>query len=201
MRTTKRLIAPPMLLAAAMALLVTACSDGVGVDGGRVQFVLSGDAAPVASDVSLSAADLTDGDHDGDRPRRFFQSANITLASILARNQDGVLVNVAMDLPVTVDVVMLDNGKEVTLPEGVLPPATYDQVVLVMTHVEAVTLDGTTIAITPSGGGWTAVVPICPFTVEEGGTTTVNLTFMLNRAFSWRTSRFHFEPRLSCDEG
>lgn len=201
MWNSRYLIAPAIVLAGGLALFVTGCSDGVGVDGGRVQFVLSGDAAPVASEVSLSAADVTDGDHDGDRPRRFFQSANITLSSILARNQAGVLVNVAMELPVMVDVVMLDNGREVTLPQGELPPATYDQVVLVMTQVEAVTLDGTIIAITPSGGGWTAVVPICPFVVEEGGTTTVNLTLMLNQAFSWRTSRFHFEPRLVCDEG
>jgi hypothetical protein len=191
-----------MVLAGGLALLLAGCGNDsvLGVDGGRVRFVLSADAAPATSGAALVAASPTDGD-DGDRPRRFFQAANITLSSILARNQDGVLVNVEMDLPVTVDVMMLEDGREVTLPDGELPVATYDQVVLVMTQVEGVTHDGTTITITPSGGGWTTIVPICPFVVEDGGTTTVSLTFMLNRAFSWHSSRYHFEPRLVCDEG
>jgi len=188
-----------LVAAAGLMLVVQGCenSDSVlGVDGGRVQFVLSsgdaGGAAPLAA---------TDGDH-GDRPRRFFQSASVTLSSILARNVDGVLVNVGIEeLPVTVDVLALDGGREVTLPEGALPPATYDQVVIVMRQVEGVTLDGTIISITPPGGGWTAVVPLCPFVVVEGEATTVGLKFMLDRAFSWRDSRYHFQPHFVCDEG
>ena len=41
----------------------------------------------------------------------------MTLASILARNLDGVLVSVAMDLrPVTVDILSIDGGPETMLP-------------------------------------------------------------------------------------
>ena len=95
----------------------------------------------------------------------------------------------------------MDGGKEVRLPDAILPPATYDQVVVVMTQVEVVTSDGTTIRITPPGGGWTAIVPICPFVVEAGETTTVGLTFMLEHAFEWRENRFHFQPRFVCEQG
>jgi hypothetical protein len=201
-----------MVLAVGLVLFVAGCgnSDSVlGIDGGRVRFVLSSDAGAVVANGSAQLGQApgalqdgsvaTDGDH-GDGHRRLFQSANVTFSSILARNLDGVLVNVAMDLPATVDVLSLDGGKEVTLPVGELPAATYDQVVVVMTEVEGVTLDGTTITITPPGGGWTAMVPVCPFLVHEGGTTTVPIKFMLDQAFSWRDNRHHFHPRFVCEE-
>jgi len=95
----------------------------------------------------------------------------------------------------------LDSTKEVTLPAGVLPPATYDQIVVVMTQVEVVLLDGTGIAITPPGGGWTAIVPVCPFAVADGETTTVGIKFDIGKAFSWRDSRYHFKPHFSCEAG
>lgn len=207
----RRINSPAMLLAGGLAVILAGCDGGgaLGVDEGRVRFVLSAgaDVTPgAAAEIGPASGALQDGvlaDHDderGDRPRQFFQSANITLSSVLARNLSGQLVDVEMDLPATVDVVMLDEGKEVTLPDGILPPASYDQVVIVMTNLEGVTLDGTTISITPPGGGWTAIVPICPFTVAEGGTATVGITFMLNRAFSWRNGRYSFQPRIVCDE-
>ncbi len=194
------------VLAVGLTAALAACADSggvTGVDGGRVQFVLSsGDEAPLpqAPGVSVDGPVMSGGDGDGD-PHRMFQSASVTFSSILARNLDGVLVNVDMELPVTVDVLALRDSREVTLPVGVLPPATYDQIVVVMTQVEVVTLDGTAIAITPSGGGWTAIVPVCPFDVVEGETTTVGLRFMLGRAFSWREGRHHFRPHFVCEGG
>ncbi len=205
----RRLSSLATVLAVGQVLVVAGCgdSDGVlGINDGRVRFVLSSGADAAAVQLGQASGALqdgvvaTDGDHH-DGYHRLFQSANVTFSSILARNLDGVLVDVAMELPVTVDVLSLDDGKEIELPEGELPAATYDQVVVVMTRAEGVTLDGTTVTITPPGGGWTAIVRICPFVVQEGGTTTVSIKFMLDQAFSWRDSRYHFEPRLVCEEG
>jgi hypothetical protein len=81
----------------------------------------------------------------------------------------------------------------------VLPPATYDQIVVVMTQVEVMTRDSTVIAITPPGGGWTAIVPVCRFDVADGATTTVGLRFDVLRAFSWRDGRHEFKPGFSCE--
>ena len=190
-----------MVLVAGLVLVVAGCSssDGIlGVNEGRVRFVLSAGSDSEAEGPALAPS--LHGRDDDDDGRRFLQSANVTLSSILARNLDGVLVNVMMDLPVTVDVLSMEGPTEVVLPDAILPPASYDQVVVVMTRVEVVTHDGTTIRITPPGGGWTAIAPICPFIVEEGMTTTVGLTFMLNHAFKWRNNRFHFQPRFVCEQ-
>ena len=211
MLNRRRLSAMALVLGVGLVVVVAGCenSDGVlGVSGGRVQFVLSSGVAVVANEAApieqapgvLEAGPAaTDWDHDHDR-HPFFESANVTFSSILGRNLDGVLVNVAMALPVTVDVLSLDGGREVTLPDGELEPGTYDQVVVVMTEVQGVTYDGTTITIDPPGGGWTAIVPICPFVVEEGATAVVGLKLQINRAFSWRNNRFHFQPSFTCEE-
>lgn len=200
-------------LGLSFALLATGCgtSDNIiGVDEGRVRFVLSGDDGPVVTGVEGLTQDpttardasgpLLNDDEDSYEPERRFQSANVTFASILARNLDGVLVNVGMELPVTVDVLTMEGGREIMLPEGELPAGNYDQVVVVMTQVEVVMWDGTTITVTPPGGGWTAIAPICPFVVDDGGTTTVSLKFMIRHAFKWRNDRHHFEPRFHCGE-
>ncbi len=204
----RRLTDLAMALVVGLVLVVTGCSSSdsiLGVNEGRVQFVLSSSSGTVVTGAQGSVLGPSlhpdDDDHDDDEDgRRFLQSANVTFSSILARNLDGVLVDVMMALPVTVEVLSMDGGKEVRLPDAILPPATYDQVVVVMTQVEVVTSDGTTIRITPPGGGWTAIVPICPFVVEQGATTTVGLTFMLEHAFKWRDNRFHFQPRFVCDQ-
>jgi hypothetical protein len=199
-------------LATVLAVLLTpilvGCGDGTGVgdiDGGRVQFVLSAGDAGTLGQASGATADgplLSDGDGDRDGDgHQWFQSASVTFSSFLARNLDGVLVNVDMELPATVDVLALRDSEEVSLPAGVLPPATYDQLVVVMTQVEVVTHDGTGIAITPPGGGWTAIVPVCPFEVVDGETTSVGLRFMGGKAFSWRHGRHHFRPHFECDGG
>lgn len=203
------------VLVAGLVLVAAGCSSSdsiLGVNEGRVRFVLSSSSGTVGTGAEGSApvpAAAQDGavimrhgddDRDDDDGRRFLTSANVTLSSILARNLDGVLVHVDMDLPVTVDVLSMDGATEVMLPDAILPLATYDQVVVVITQVEVVTFDGTAIRITPPGGGWTAIVPICPFVVEQGATTTVGLTFMLEHAFKWRDNRFHFQPRFVCDQ-
>ncbi len=213
---TKHLNAPAALLLAALTLVTAACGgdDVLGANEGRVRFVMSSDAAGAVTAGNPSAPDLSGGqagaldpstqpsldgdDHHGDG-MAWFQSANVTFSSILARNQDGVLVDVAMDLPTTVDVMTMDGGKNVVLPDGELAAATYDQLVVVMTQMEGVTRDGTAISITPPGGGWTAIVPICPFVVDEGSTTVVGLSFKLRTAFSWRNQKYYFQPAFSCD--
>ena len=58
----------------------------------------------------------------------------------------------------------------------------------------------TTITIEPPGGGWTAIVPICPFTVDGGETTVVGLELNLGRSFRWMGDRFHFQPRFVCEQ-
>lgn len=202
-------------LAAALAVVIgtTGCGDPTGVDGGRVRFVLSASpdaAAAVDGTQSISPtstaespAEPTLSGEQGNGPGRgnpWFASANVTFSSILARNLEGVLVDVNMDLPATVDVVTMEGGREITLPDGDLPPATYDQIVVVMTQVEGVTRDGTTVSITPPGGGWTAIVPICPFVVEEGATAVVGLQLSVKRSFFWRENRFHFMPQFVCGQ-
>ena len=192
---------------AAVALGLAACGDPVGPAGGIVQFTLSAvDVAPTAAigpaASSPAASGDYDDDHDGkdgdwdyDRPR--LQSANVTFSSVLARNYDGVLVDVDMELPVTVDIIQMEERRRsVALPEGDLPPGTYDQVVVVMTAVQVVTGNGTTITVEPPGGGWTAVVNMCPFEVAEGEVTPVALELPVRRAFSWDGGHFRFEPRF-----
>jgi hypothetical protein len=191
---------------AALALTLAACDSPVGPAGGAVQFTLSaGDgAAAAAGEVAGPAAsgddDWKDGGWHPDRPR--LQSANVTLSSVLARNFEGVLLDVDMELPVTVDIVaMADRGRSVTLPEGNLPPGMYDQVVVVMTAVQVVTADGTTITVEPPGGGWTAIVNLCPFEVADGDVTPVALELPVRTAFSWNDGRVRFEPRFRAHVG
>ena len=189
-------------LAAGLLLVAAGCSDPLGVNEGQIRFVLSSDASVAGAEATppQGGALATGSEHDDDRPSRFFQSAQVTFASILARNLAGELVDVTMDLPVTVDVVTIEGGRQIAFPDGDLPPASYDQVVVVMTEVQVVTHDGTTITIDPPGGGWTSIIPICPFDVGGDGPTTVGIEFDLKRAFSLRDNRYHFEPRFDCEE-
>jgi hypothetical protein len=190
-------------LAAGLLLVAAGCSDPLAVNDGQVRFVLSSGASVEGGDAAatpLQDGPLATGDHDDDRPSRFFQSAQVTFSSILARNLAGELVDVTIDLPVTVDVVTMEGGREIAFPDGVLPPATYDQVVVVIAEVQVIKHDGTTITMDPPGGGWTAIVPICPFEVGGDGTTTVGIQFDLKQAFSWRDNRYHFKPRFDCGE-
>jgi len=203
-----------LLTALAVVAMTAACggSDGVlAPNHGRVRFVIGGDAGitPTGSPLATSGSDTVQPAHDesGDGPSGpgpgdhrafpFIKAANVTFASVLARNLDGVLEDVEMDLPVTVDVVTLETGRQVQLPDGELPAATYDQVVVVMTEVQLVLKDDTEITITPPGGGWTAIVPLCPpIEVEGSGTSTVSLTLDVRNAVVMLDGRFHFAPRF-----
>jgi hypothetical protein len=200
-----------LVLGIGLLLAVTSCnSDGLlGINKGRVRLILSGDAggsaigaepaAALAGSVNVAADGNHHGngdDEQGSRPSWWFQTANVTLSSVLARNFDGVLVNLDMDLPVIIDVVQIEGGKEIQLPDATLPPGLYDQMVVVITAVQGLTHDGTLITMEPPGGGWTAVVPICPLEIVEGGTVTVGIKLMVRNSFRWLGHRFNFEPRF-----
>jgi len=193
-------------LALGAVLLVSGCNiDGLlGGDGGRVRVALSRDGgnafgASVANLVTDPGVLRDDDDDDDDDHRRGiwrFQAATVTLSSILARTHDGELVDLDVDLPVIVDVVKIDGGKQVLLPDGFLPADTYDQVILVMTAVQGVTHDGTVVTIEPPGGGWTAVIPICPLEVVEGETTLVGLALNVRSSFLQVGNWWSFHPRF-----
>ena len=193
-------------LSVALVVGTAGCGDTLGVEGGSVRFVLSSSPEAAAlvdgsQQASVASPALSEGEREGhDKFKAYFVSANVTFSSILARNLDGVLVDVNMELPAMVDVMTMEGGREITLPDGDLPPATYDQIVVVMTQVEGVTPDGTIVAITPPGGGWTAIVPICPFVVEDGATAVVGLQLSVKRSFFWSNNRFHFQPRFECEQ-
>ena len=194
-------LALALAFALAIVVAVSACSDSLGPNRGRVRMVLGSDASSfnlgvTAAGVGGDRNDANDGESH-DRPSRWFRAANVTLSSVLVRNSDGVLVNLDLDVPVTVDVVQLENGRRIQLPDGVLPVGEYDQVVLVMTAVQGVMLDGTIVTIQPPGGGWTAIIPICTFDVAEGDTDVVGLNLVVRNAFSrGSTSSFHFQPQF-----
>jgi hypothetical protein len=175
------------------AVITLAGCNGDGLSGGsaRLRIVLSSEVAAAAPVLSES-----DDDHDDSHLSHFFQSAQVTLSSVLVRNLDGQLINVDVDLPVTVDVVKIEGGKQVVLPAGTLPAGSYDQVVLVITAVEGTTSNGTVITIEPPGGGWTAVVPICVLEVAQGATETVDLTLNVRNSFLQSDSHWGFQPRF-----
>ena len=134
--------------------ILAACSNGSDsvMQGGKgaVQFVMS---ASAPATLAAMSADVAPADQQ-------LQAANVTFSSILARNLDGELVTVTIELPVTVDLVGLGTDGSFTLPAGFLPPGTYDQIVIVMTKVALTLANGTIVTIEPSGGGWTAVLPV-----------------------------------------
>jgi len=189
-----------LLLLAASALALTGCSSGGDVldsnPGGRVQFTISS-----STTAALTSDDDDDDDgehHPGDKPR--LTAANVTICGIVARNLEGQLIDVTIDLPVSVDLMSLDGDGTATLPAGFLPPGTYDQLIMVMCELELTTMNGTVITIDPPGGGWTTVIPTCPFTVAEGSETAVQLLFKPGRAFRWIDGRFQFHPSFAGDD-
>lgn len=196
----KKRIAPllPVLTFAGL-LTVAGCSAGglFGSNSAHLRMVLSGDGSGANASVAADQSPALNGPgNDESHLSHWFESASVTLSSVLVRNLDGQLINVDFDLPVTVDVVKMENGKQVMLPDGVLPPGTYDQVVIVMTAVEGTTRDGTDITIEPPGGGWTAVVPICPLEVAEGSTETVSITLDVRNSFLQSGFHWGFQPRF-----
>jgi len=196
---------------AALAACTSGSNDTLNTAGkGRVAIVMSSSGAVVASSASASglsrdalaaggSAAVVDSTEHHDCAQNL-QAANVTFASVLARNLDGQLTDVTIELPVTVDMLSIATGKEATLPIGFLPPGTYDQIVVVMTQVSVTLADGTQVTITPPGGGWTAIVPVAqPFTVVEGQTTTITLNFRKDLSFACGSGSWEFHPKLECD--
>jgi hypothetical protein len=198
--------------AAAAALIVAACGtsdDPLAPNQGRVRFVLGANESPLMAPEAGTSEALPDSavaswpdsavvvdPYHPYRPIPLYRSAKLTFSSILARNLDGVLVDVAMDLPVTVDASLLETGHVIELPEGELPVGTYDEVVFVVRKVEVVLWNHTRVTIEPPGGGWTSNVPLCPpVDVEEGETTTVSLKLQVWNAIYWYGDQLHFEPQ------
>ena len=175
-----------LVLAAAMA---AGCSGSASVTGsftGQVHLTMGGPAT-----AAVSAATLEDG--------RTIDSAVISLSSVLARNLDGELIGVSIDLPVDVDLIELVHGRTVELPTGSLPVGSYDQMVVVIRSLRVVLSDETAIDVTPPGGGWTRIVRTQPFEVVEGEVTTVNLRFRPDRAFQFIEGRLEFNPEFDGD--
>ena len=189
-------------LAIGVVLMTAGCDlDSLFGGSGNVKVVLSRDGgglgAIAANMVQDSAAALNRDDDDNHRVGAWsFQTATVTLSSILARTTDGELVNLDVDLPITVDVVKIDGGRQLQLPDGFLPPDTYDQIVVVMTAVRGVTRDGTAVTIEPPGGGWTAVIPICQLEISDGTTTTVGLGLNVRNSFVQVGNWWSFQPRF-----
>jgi hypothetical protein len=173
-------------------LVTAACHDSSSMTSsgtGRVRLVMGGPQAA----TTVSAATLSDG------TGRQIVGADIELSSVLARNLDGQLVDVTVDLPMTVDLVGLMQGHTVELPVGSLPAGSYDQLVVVIRSLHVELSDGTHVDVTPPGGGWTAIVPAEPFDVVEGQLTTVNLHFRASNAFQWVNGQLEFDPEFDCD--
>lgn len=168
MHVRNTLLAMTFLTAAASAI---GCSDANvnGNRGGQVRVVLSGSGAAAAqTDTSATV------DHDGDRR---IKGIDIVVSDLEARSAtEQRLENVSIDLPRTVDLLaLMENGGEVDLGVGSLPPGTYDQLVIVVSSMTLTAADDTEIRITPPGGGWTRIVRVDPFEVVDGETTTIRI--------------------------
>ncbi len=212
MKPLRSSLAIGMILLAALALAACYGSSGtvMGNGTGHVQIVMTAGSGTLQSTAlgaraqGSTVAPGLSGTASGALPQCAqsgvtLEAANVALSSILARTLDGKLIDVTIDLPYTVDLLALGTGNTVTLPIGSLPPGTYDQIVVVMNRVEFVLTDGTKIAITPPGGGWTAIVRVGePFTVVEGQTTTVTLQFRRDLSFACGGDGWQFDPQFDC---
>jgi hypothetical protein len=187
------------LVLVATALVAAGCSgsdSALGAGQGQVRISLS--AAPLAA-ASTDGGGLAAGHGLGGPGGPQITAASMTLSSVLARNLDGELIDVTIDLPAEIDLFALVAGQTVDLPIGSLPVGSYDQLVVVIRAVGVTLEDGTQIDITPPGGGWTAIVPTEPFEVTEGAATTVTLQFRAGRAFRWLNGQLGFHPEFDCD--
>ena len=190
MKTQPSTLARATLVLSVLTLTTCGGQEGMDTAGmGQLSLVLASSAAPVASMQASS-------EHSCGAP----QAASVTFSAILARTLGGTLAEVTIALPTTVDLLSMVNGKDATLPDGFLPPGTYDQFVVVMKSVELTLIDGTKVTITPPGGGWTAIVNVTqPFTVVAGQTTTVKLKFRRDLSFGCSLGGWEFHPKFECD--
>lgn len=182
------------------ALLSSVLACG-GSGTGRVSIVLSSSGAAIGATAPAPApAYDTPAPADDERACTAPRAASVTFSGIVARALDGTLVDVTIALPVTVDLLALVSGERATLPDGFLPPGTYDQLVVVMRQLELTLASGTKIAVTPPGGGWTAVVPLAPpVTVVAGETTTIPLKFRRDLSLRCVVGDWWFEPAFQRD--
>ena len=200
MATIRALILP--LLSAGLLLPSAACSSLLGSnDDGNVRVVMSAsDQASLAPSLNTDGDDNDDddnGEHHGDSFLQRVETANVTLSSLLARNVNGELIDLDMDLPATIDLKALANGNQTTLPSGTLPAGDYDQLVVVMTQVELTFINGGAISLTPPGGGWTSIVRVAPFTIVDGQDATIELQFRMGGAFRDFNGAIKFFPDFS----
>jgi hypothetical protein len=159
---------------------------GNGSGTGRVRMVMGGPA------LAAAAGTLSDDAHTID-------SAEITITRIVARNLDGQLIDIGMELPVSVDLITLVQGATFELPAGSLPVGAYDQLVVAIGALHVTLSNGTVTDVDPPGGGWTATVRTDAFDVVEGEVTTVNLHFRAEHAFKWDHGELQFDPEFDCD--
>ena len=188
-----------MFFALALVAVAAGCSGADGTlsgSSGGLRIVMTTESMPVAASTlgDHDSNDHGDGGNGGALDR--IRAAEVTFSSVLARNLDGELIHVTIDLPVTVDLLALAEGRSATLPVGSLPPGNYDQIVVVMSKVALTTLNGTLIEITPPGGGWTAIIRVEPFEVIEGETTTVRIRFRPAHSFNMDGDRFEIHPNF-----
>jgi hypothetical protein len=198
---------PAFLLGLIVLVLAAACSNSSSGESdarsGNVRVMLTSDTLSTATTNSTSVPLGTTGTFDDDDDNNDdilsrLEHVNVTFSSLLARNLDGDLVDLVIDLPRTVDLIGLMNGQQITLPTGTLPPGMYDQIVVVIRSVEFVFLNGGKIELTPPGGGWTKIVPVAMFEVIEGQTTTIELRFKPLGAFRELDGEFEFFPDFDC---
>ena len=178
------------------ALLAVACSGtsaSTQASGkGRIQIAMTSGSGPTASAVNTVSTAET--------PKPELKSANITLSSIQARAADGSWVDVLISLPTTIDLVAIRDGKTIQLPAGLLPPGTYDRLMVTITQVDIVLTDDTQIAITPPPGGWTVQIPAKPFEIVEGQPTSVSLRFREDLSFRFAGGTMEFRPEFECED-
>lgn len=182
------------ILAGLSVLTLAACGGQSGIDPsgmGKVSIALSSSSAGTAALMAPSISGIT---------CPAVTTASVTVSSMVARTTDAKLVDVTSSyLPFHVNLLALGSGTGTTLPDGFLPPGTYDQLIVVMNRLELELMSGMKIAITPPGGGWTAIVPVAEaFTVVAGQTTAVQLVFRPDLSFICKLGDWDFKPEFEC---
>jgi len=184
---------------AVVVALSAGCSSSSGsailADGrGQVRIVLS---STLGATEALADSGRRRGDLD---PLDGLQAVEVTVSRIQARDLDENLVDVEIEMPVTVDILSLTDLASFELPIGFIEPGTYDALVVVITAVDLVTTDGTRLPITPPDVGWTGVIEVCPFEVVAGQTTTVRVVLQRDRSFRVVRDSVRFDPEFECTE-
>jgi len=170
------------------------CSGADSVLSGK-----SGNFRLVMTSSNAAPATRSAEHHGGDGALDRLQAAEARLSSVLARNLDGQLIDVSLELPVAVDLLGLVADGSFSLPVGSLPPGMYDQVVVVMNKLSLTMIGGTLVEVTPPGGGWTSIVRVDPFEVADGEVTTVTIHFRPASSFFMIGDQVGFSPDFDGD--